>query len=93
MESSKWFMWNAIAQRDKMKSAIIIAIVVGISIVSVFTISEIIWYFANEEFEKVRDELKESLANTFEKQNEEYEQHPLILNSNTLKFTTISKNK
>ena len=27
---------------------------------SVFVISEIIWYFANQEFEKARDELKEN---------------------------------
>ena len=58
----------------KMKPVIIIAIAVGISVVAIFVISEIIWYFANEEFEKVREELKESLVNTFEKQNEEYEQ-------------------
>ena len=40
-----------------MKPVIIIAIVVGISVVLVFVISEIIWYFANEEFEKARGEL------------------------------------
>ncbi len=40
-----------------MKSVIIIAIAVGISVVSVFAISEIIWYFANQEFEKARDEI------------------------------------
>jgi len=39
------------------KSVIIIVIVVGISVVSVFATSEIIWYFANQEFEKARDEL------------------------------------
>ena len=53
-----------------MKSVIIIAIAVGISVVSVFVTSEIIWYFANQEFDKVRDELKENLADTFEKQYE-----------------------
>ena len=47
-----------------MKPVIIIIIVVGISVVSVFTISEIIWYFANQEFEKARDELKENLEPT-----------------------------
>jgi len=46
------------------KPVIIIIIVVGISVVSVFTISEIIWYFANQEFEKARDELKENLEPT-----------------------------
>ena len=40
-----------------MKPAIIIIIAVGISVVSVFVISEIIWYFATQEFEKARDEL------------------------------------
>ncbi len=40
-----------------MKPVIIIIIAVGISVVSVFVISEIIWYFANQEFEKARDEL------------------------------------
>ena len=40
-----------------MKPVIIIAIAVGISVVLVFVISEIIWYFANEEFEKARGEL------------------------------------
>jgi len=53
-----------------MKPVIIIAIAVGISVVSVFVISEIIWYFANQEFEKAREELKESLVNIFEKQYE-----------------------
>jgi len=53
-----------------MKPVIIIAIAVGILVVSVFAISEIIWYFANQEFEKARDEFKESLVNTFEKQYE-----------------------
>ncbi|MEK0319009.1 MAG: thermonuclease family protein [Nitrosopumilus sp.] len=53
-----------------MKPVIIIAVAVGISVVSVFVISEIIWYFANQEFEKVREELKESLVNIFEKQYE-----------------------
>ncbi len=48
-----------------MKPVIIIPIVVGISVVSVFVISEIIWYFANQEFEKARDEIKESLALLF----------------------------
>ena len=40
-----------------MKPAIIIVIVVGLSVVSVFVISEIIWYFANQEFEKAREEI------------------------------------
>ena len=40
-----------------MKPVIIIVMIVGISVVSVFVISEIIWYFANEEFEKARGEL------------------------------------
>ena len=40
-----------------MKPVMIIAIVIGISVVSVFITSEIIWYFANQEFEKARDEL------------------------------------
>ena len=40
-----------------MKPVIIITIVVGISVVSAFVTSEIIWYFANEEFEKARGEL------------------------------------
>lgn len=53
-----------------MKTMVIIAIAVGISVVSVFVISEIIWYFANQEFEKAREELKESLSDTFEKQYE-----------------------
>lgn len=44
-----------------MKPVVIIALVVGISVVSVFTISEIIWYFANEEFEKARDELRNAI--------------------------------
>ena len=44
-----------------MKPVMIIAIVVGISVVSVFIISEIIWYFANQEFEKARDELLEAI--------------------------------
>ena len=48
-----------------MKPVIIIAIAVGISVSAVFVISEIIWYFANQEFEKVREELKESLALLF----------------------------
>ncbi len=51
-----------------MKPVIIIAIIVGISVVSVFVVSEIIWYFENQEFEKARDELKEILGimNTFD---------------------------
>ncbi len=53
-----------------MKPVIIIAIVIGISVVSVFAIGEIIWYFANQEFEKARDELKENLDDIFEKQYE-----------------------
>ncbi len=40
-----------------MKPVIIIVIAVGISVVSVFVISEIIWYFANQEFVQARDEL------------------------------------
>jgi hypothetical protein len=44
-----------------MKSVTIIAIV-GILVVSVFAISEIIWYFASQEFEKARNEFKESLV-------------------------------
>jgi len=40
-----------------MKPVIIIPIIVGISVVSIFAISEIIWYFANQEFEQARDEL------------------------------------
>jgi len=47
------------------KPVIIIAIAVGISVVSIFVISEIIWYFANQEFEQVRDELKENLTLLF----------------------------
>jgi len=52
----------------KMKPVIIIAMIVGISLVSVFVVSEIIWYFENQEFEKARDELKEILGimNTFD---------------------------
>ena len=53
-----------------MKLIIIIIIAVGISLVSVFVTSEIIWYFANQEFDKVKNELKENLADTLEKQNE-----------------------
>ncbi len=48
-----------------MKPVIIIAIIVGISVVSIFVISEIIWYFANQEFEQARDEIKENLALLF----------------------------
>ena len=40
-----------------MKPVILIVIVVGISVVSVFVISEIIWYFANQEFETAREEI------------------------------------
>ncbi len=53
-----------------MKTVIIIAITVGISVVSVFLISEIIWYFANQEFEKTREEIKENLTETFEKESD-----------------------
>jgi len=48
-----------------MKPVIIIAIAVGISVVSIFVISEIIWYVANQEFEQARDEIKENLALLF----------------------------
>ncbi|MFQ5475575.1 MAG: hypothetical protein ACE5DT_00920 [Nitrosopumilus sp.] len=51
-----------------MNTVQIIAIAVAISVASIFVISEIIWYFANQEFEKARDELKESLENPFEEQ-------------------------
>jgi micrococcal nuclease len=51
-----------------MKPVTIIVMIVVLSVVSVFVISEIIWYFANQEFEKARDELKENLAEMFEKQ-------------------------
>jgi len=47
------------------KPVIIIAIAVGISVVSIFVISEIIWYFANPEFEQARDEFKENLTLLF----------------------------
>jgi len=47
------------------KPVIIIAIAVGISVVSIFVISEIIWYFANQEFEQARDEFKENLTLLF----------------------------
>ena len=53
-----------------MKPVAIIAIAVGISVVSIFVISEVVWYFADQEFEKARDELKESLEEPFEKQQE-----------------------
>lgn len=53
-----------------MKSIVIIAIAVGISLVAVFVIGEIIWYFANQEFEKAREDFKESLGNPFEEQFE-----------------------
>jgi uncharacterized membrane protein (DUF485 family) len=53
-----------------LKSASIIAIAIGISVVSVFVIGEIIWYFATQEFEKAREEFKEDLTNTFEEQFE-----------------------
>ena len=48
-----------------MKPVTIIAIAVGISVVSIFVISEIIWYFANQEFEQARDEIKENLSLLF----------------------------
>ncbi|MEK0330490.1 MAG: hypothetical protein QQN49_04525 [Nitrosopumilus sp.] len=48
-----------------MKPVIIIAIAVGISVVSIFVISEIIWYFANQEFEQARNEFKENLTLLF----------------------------
>jgi len=48
-----------------MKPVIIIAIIIGISVVSVFVASEIIWYFENQEFEKARDELKEIIGIIF----------------------------
>ncbi len=48
-----------------MKPVLIVAIAVGISVVSIFVISEIIWYFANQEFEQARDELKENLTLLF----------------------------
>jgi len=44
-----------------MKPVMIIVIIVGISVVSVFVISEIIWYFANQEFEKARDEFLDAI--------------------------------
>lgn len=40
-----------------MKPVLLIVIVIGISLVSVFVISEIIWYFTNQEFEKARGEI------------------------------------
>ena len=48
-----------------MKPVIIILTAVGISVVSIFVISEIIWYFANQEFEQARDELKEIIGIIF----------------------------
>lgn len=65
---------KAVAEPDsdeegyQMNTVQIIAIAVAISVASIFVISEIIWYFANQEFEKARDELKESLENPFEEQ-------------------------
>jgi len=53
-----------------MKPVIIVAIIIGISVATVFVTSEIIWYYANQEFEETREELKENLADTFEKQYE-----------------------
>jgi uncharacterized protein YkwD len=43
---------------------------ISISIVSIFVTSEIVWYFASQEFEKARDKVKENLTNIF---NEDYE--------------------
>jgi len=45
-----------------MKFIVLIGIIVGISLVTVFVVGEIIWYYANEEFEAARDEFKSSLT-------------------------------
>ena len=52
-----------------MKPVIIIVIVVGISVAAIFVTGEIVWYFANQEFEEVREEFKESLEKPFEEQD------------------------
>ena len=44
-----------------MKPGMAIVVIVGISLVSVFVISEIIWYFANQEFEKARGEFLDTI--------------------------------
>ena len=45
-----------------MKTVFLIAIIVGISLGLVFVTGEIVWYFANQEFENVREEIKENLS-------------------------------
>ena len=52
-----------------MKPVIIIVIAVGISVTAIFVTGEIVWYFANQEFEEVREEFKESLEKPFEEQD------------------------
>jgi micrococcal nuclease len=49
-----------------MKSIVIIGIIVGILVATVFVVSEVIWYYANVEFEAARDEFKDSLTDTSE---------------------------
>ena len=65
LDAIKYLINEGILVVDQMKPVIIIVIAVGISVVSIFVISEIIWYFANQEFVQARDEIKENLALLF----------------------------
>ncbi|QLH03216.1 hypothetical protein C5F47_06475 [Nitrosopumilus cobalaminigenes] len=71
-----------------MKLVITIIMVVGISIASVFVISEIIWYFANQEFEKAREEIVNAIKYLI---NEGILWVDYSLIANTLKSMTYSE--
>ena len=48
-----------------MKTVTVIVVIVGVSLGIVFVTGEIVWYFANEEFENVREEIKEDLLDVY----------------------------
>ena len=51
-----------------MKPLVIIAIAVGCSVVAVFLLSELSWYFAGQEVEKAQQELRENLDSLKDKE-------------------------
>jgi len=48
-----------------MKTVTVIVVIVGISLGIVFVTGEIVWYFAGQEFENVREEIKEDLLDVY----------------------------
>ena len=56
---------SRMGQKNQMKTVTVIVIIVGISLGIVFVTGEIVWYFAGQEFENVREEIKEDLLDVY----------------------------